>query len=338
MKISLVEYGAGNLPSVEAALDRQGIQTERASTPEAIRAAERLILPGVGHFGQLMRTLHARDLVAPIGEVIARGTPFLGICLGLQALFAGSAEAPDAPGLAIFPGQIAALPATDKLPHMGWNQLRRVRDSVLLAGVPGDSYFYFAHSYAALDAGDVATALCDRGESFVAIVERHNVFAVQFHPEKSGATGARVLANFGRFCQPKGPCMTLARRIIPCLDTDGQRVVKGVHFVNLRDAGDPADLAARYNREGADELVVLDIAASRDHRPTFLETIRRVAEQLAIPLTAGGGVATVDEGRAILRSGADKLTVNTAATAQAWITHRLGRRIWLPSRGAGHRR
>jgi imidazole glycerol-phosphate synthase subunit HisF len=107
--------------------------------------------------------------------------------------------------------------------------------------------------------------------------------------------------------------MTLARRIIPCLDTDGQRVVKGVNFVNLRDAGDPAALAARYNEEGADELVVLDIAASRDHRPTFLETIRRVAAELAIPLTAGGGVATVDEGRAILRAGADKLTVNTAA-------------------------
>jgi cyclase len=107
--------------------------------------------------------------------------------------------------------------------------------------------------------------------------------------------------------------MSLAQRIIPCLDTDGQRVVKGVNFVNLRDAGDPAALAARYNIEGADELVVLDIAASRDHRPTFLETIRRVAAELAIPLTAGGGVNTLDDGRAILRAGADKLTVNTAA-------------------------
>jgi glutamine amidotransferase len=204
VKIALVEYGAGNLPSVEAALARQGIDAERASTPEAVRAAERLILPGVGHFGQLMRTLHARNLVAPIGEVIARGTPFLGICLGLQALFAGSAEAADEPGLGIFPGQIAALPATDKLPHMGWNQLRRVRDSVLLQGVPNNSYFYFAHSYAALDAGDFATALCDRGEPFVAVVERRNIFAVQFHPEKSGATGAQVLANFVAFPAPAG--------------------------------------------------------------------------------------------------------------------------------------
>src|SRR5215468_1744914 len=107
--------------------------------------------------------------------------------------------------------------------------------------------------------------------------------------------------------------MSVARRIIACLDTDGARVVKGVNFVGLREAGDPVELAARYNSEGADELIVLDIAASRDRQPTFLETIRRVAAELAIPLTAGGGVANVDEGRAILRSGADKLTVNTAA-------------------------
>ncbi len=107
--------------------------------------------------------------------------------------------------------------------------------------------------------------------------------------------------------------MSLAHRIIPCLDTDGERVVKGVNFVGLRDAGDPVALAARYNREGADELVVLDIAASRDRRPTFLETIRRVAAELAIPLTAGGGIRTLEDGRAVVRAGADKVTVNTAA-------------------------
>src|SRR5258708_25789681 len=107
--------------------------------------------------------------------------------------------------------------------------------------------------------------------------------------------------------------MTLARRIIPCLDTDGARVVKGVNFVGLRDAGDPAELAARYNAEGADELIVLDIAASRDRRPTFLETIRRVAAELAIPLTAGGGIRTLEDARAVVRARADKITVNTAA-------------------------
>ena len=107
--------------------------------------------------------------------------------------------------------------------------------------------------------------------------------------------------------------MSLAHRIIPCLDTDGSRVVKGVNFVGLRDAGDPAELAARYNSQGADELVVLDIAAARDRRPTFLETIRRVAAELAIPLTAGGGIRSLEDARAVIRAGADKVTVNTAA-------------------------
>ena len=110
--------------------------------------------------------------------------------------------------------------------------------------------------------------------------------------------------------------MSLASRIIPCLDTDGARVVKGVNFVGLRDAGDPVALAARYNAEGADELVVLDIAASRDRRPTFLETIRRVAGELAIPLTAGGGIRSLDDARAVVRAGADKVTINTAAVAR----------------------
>jgi imidazole glycerol-phosphate synthase subunit HisF len=110
--------------------------------------------------------------------------------------------------------------------------------------------------------------------------------------------------------------MSLARRIIPCLDVDGDRVMKGVNFVRLRDAGDPAKLAARYNAEGADELVVLDIAASRDQRPTFLETIRRVAAELAIPLTAGGGIRSAEDARSVLRAGADKITVNTAAVAR----------------------
>jgi len=119
--------------------------------------------------------------------------------------------------------------------------------------------------------------------------------------------------------------MSLASRIIPCLDTDGERVVKGVNFVGLRDAGDPVTLAARYNAEGADELVVLDIAASRDRRPTFLETIRRVAAQLAIPLTAGGGIRALEDARAVVRAGADKVTVNTAAVARPALISELSR-------------
>ncbi len=119
--------------------------------------------------------------------------------------------------------------------------------------------------------------------------------------------------------------MTLAHRNIPCLDIDGARVVKGVNFVGLRDAGDPVVLAARYNAEGADELVVLDIAAARDRRPTFLDTIRRVADELSIPLTAGGGIRTLDDARAVVRAGADKITVNTAAVTNPALIGELSR-------------
>jgi len=119
--------------------------------------------------------------------------------------------------------------------------------------------------------------------------------------------------------------VSLARRIIPCLDVDGDRVVKGVNFVGLQDVGDPAALAGRYNAEGADELVVLDIAASRDRRPTFLETIRRVAAELAIPLTAGGGIRSLEDGRAVVGAGADKITVNTAAVERPELISELSR-------------
>jgi imidazole glycerol phosphate synthase glutamine amidotransferase subunit len=196
IKISLIEYDAGNLPSVERALARQGVETERAATPQSIAAARVLILPGVGHFGQLMRTLGKRGLLAPVRQAICDGVPLLGICLGLQALFASSAEAPQDRGLDILPGSVSALPVTAKLPHMGWNQLRKLRPSALLEGIPANAYFYFAHSYAALDAGEAAVAMCQHGVPFVAALERRNLFAVQFHPEKSGDAGARVLSNF----------------------------------------------------------------------------------------------------------------------------------------------
>ncbi len=196
MKISLVEYDAGNLPSVERALARQGVETERAATPESIAAARVLILPGVGHFGQLMRTLASRGLLAPIRQAICGGVPLLGICLGLQALFASSAEAPEDRGLDILPGTVTALPVTAKLPHMGWNRVRQIRPSALFEGISANAYFYFAHSYCARDAGESAIAMCEHGVPFVAALERENLFAVQFHPEKSGDAGARVLANF----------------------------------------------------------------------------------------------------------------------------------------------
>jgi imidazole glycerol-phosphate synthase subunit HisH len=198
MNVALVEYGAGNLPSVERALKLLGVDSRRASTPEELEGCDALILPGVGHFGALMRSLGERSLVMPLRAAVARGTPLLGICLGLQAMFATSDEAPGEQGLALFPQKVSALPATGRLPHMGWNQLRRARPSKLLEGIPDDTYFYFAHSYAALDAGDAGVAYCDHCTPFVAAIERGAVFATQFHPEKSGAIGAKILSNFLR--------------------------------------------------------------------------------------------------------------------------------------------
>jgi imidazole glycerol-phosphate synthase subunit HisH len=203
MNIALVEYGAGNLPSVERALARLGVASQRASSPEALASCDTLILPGVGHFGALMRSLGERSLVGPLRDAVARGVPLLGICLGLQAMFATSDEARGDAGLTLFPQNVSALPPTDRLPHMGWNQLRRVRPSKLLEGVPQDAYFYFAHSYAALEAGDAGVAFCDHSASFVAVLERGNVFATQFHPEKSGSVGAQVLSNFVKFAGEK---------------------------------------------------------------------------------------------------------------------------------------
>jgi imidazole glycerol phosphate synthase glutamine amidotransferase subunit len=200
VNVTLVDYGAGNVASVELALRRLGAESQRASSAGCIHNAKALLLPGVGHFGALIRALDDRCLRAPLLDALRRGVPFLGVCLGLQALYDSSEEAPDLRGLQLLPGKIHALPHDVKLPHMGWNQVRATRDSRLLEGLDSAAYFYFAHSYAALPASkDAATvATCSHGSEFVAVLEKNNICAVQFHPEKSGAAGARLLQNFLR--------------------------------------------------------------------------------------------------------------------------------------------
>jgi len=202
MTVTLLDYGAGNVPSVQRALQRLGINSERATTPQQIAAAKILILPGVGHYAALIRALDENSLRAPLLEKINAGTPFLGICLGLQALFSSSDEAPDLPGLNIFPGRVMTLPRTAKLPHMGWNTLQLQKESPLLDGVSSKDFFYFAHSYAATPADGQSNspviATSHHGATFIAVLEDKNICGVQFHPEKSGAPGARLLANFLR--------------------------------------------------------------------------------------------------------------------------------------------
>jgi imidazole glycerol phosphate synthase glutamine amidotransferase subunit len=198
VKFTLIDYGAGNLPSVERALHRLGAESDRAITPEAIRSAAALILPGVGHYAAFVAALDKRNLREPILESIQRGVPFLGICLGLQALYDSSEEAPELDGLHLLQGVVRSLPHKVKLPHMGWNTLRRTNSSVLLNGIADEAYFYFAHSFAVSTADPSIVACCSHGQEFAAVVEKKNIFAVQFHPEKSGQAGARVLQNFLR--------------------------------------------------------------------------------------------------------------------------------------------
>jgi imidazole glycerol phosphate synthase glutamine amidotransferase subunit len=196
MKITLIDYGAGNVTSVERALQRVGAASQRSDSPYGIANAEALLLPGVGHYAALIRALDERDLRAPLLDAIQRGVPFLGVCLGLQALYETSDEAPELRGLRLLPGSVHSLPPTVKLPHMGWNQLKLTGRSRLLEGISPDAYFYFAHSFAATNGNGEALALCNHGAEFAAVIEKQNIFAVQFHPEKSGNAGARLLRNF----------------------------------------------------------------------------------------------------------------------------------------------
>lgn len=198
MSIALIDYGAGNVPSVERALHRIGAQTHRVKQPSELSAATAVLLPGVGHYSAIIRALDERSLRAPLLLALQHGLPFLGICLGLQALYARSEEAPALQGLGVFDTTIESLPQTVKLPHMGWNRLRFLRASPLLEGLNESDYFYFAHTFAALDSSDVVIATCDHGAQFTAILESGRTFATQFHPEKSGAAGERLLRNFLR--------------------------------------------------------------------------------------------------------------------------------------------
>ena len=190
--IAIVDYRAGNIASVKKALDRLGSESVITADPGVIAQAERIVLPGVGHFAA---TKALDPLRLTITRVIREGKPFLGICVGLQWMFAGSTEAPGASGFGLFPGEVSKFPPDVKSPHVGWNQISVRNGSRLLAGIPSEAFVYFTHSYRA-PVGEGTVAECEYGGAFAAAVERGNVFGVQFHPEKSGDTGLAILRNF----------------------------------------------------------------------------------------------------------------------------------------------
>ena len=193
--IAILDYGAGNLRSVENTLGEIGAGYTLVRDAAGLRRATKIILPGVGHFGQMLRALDAMDVRATLKDRIAAGVPFLGICLGLQALFERSEEAPEIEGLALFDGVVKRFPADARVPHMGWNDLAAVKESRLLNGLGPRPFVYFAHSYyAPVIAATAAT--CTYALAYTAALEWENIFGVQFHPEKSGPLGLRIVRNF----------------------------------------------------------------------------------------------------------------------------------------------
>ena len=197
--IALIDYDAGNIKSVEKALQLLGEEVVLTRDRDKLLAADRVILPGVGSFGDAMENLNRFGLVPVIHEITDRGTPFLGICLGLQLLFERSEESPGIPGLGILKGEILRIPEKEglKIPHMGWNSLELQNNGRLFRGIEGQPYVYFVHSYY-LEASDegIVRAAAEYGTRIHASVEQGNVFACQFHPEKSSDVGKKKKKNF----------------------------------------------------------------------------------------------------------------------------------------------
>ncbi len=197
--IALIDYDAGNTRSVEKALNYLGEESLLTRDREALLRADKVILPGVGNFGEAMETLNRYGLISVIHEIVEKKTPFLGICLGLQLLFEESQEAPGIPGLGILKGKILKIPAGEglKIPHMGWNSLELKNQGRLFAGIPEGAYVYFVHSYyLRAQEREIVKASARYGVEIDASVEKDNVFACQFHPEKSSGIGLAILKNF----------------------------------------------------------------------------------------------------------------------------------------------
>jgi glutamine amidotransferase/cyclase len=347
--IALLDYGAGNVRSLRNAIAHLGFDLTDVRRPEDILSAERLVFPGVGAFGAAMERLHQLNYAEPLREYLAAGRPFLGICIGLQSLFEGSEESPGVAGLGLIPGVVRRFPAGAlSVPHMGWNGLRQTRGTALLEGMEGEK-FYFVHSYCARpDAGnaDWVIAETDYGLPFASAVQRGDVMALQFHPEKSGPAGLEVLRRFlagetaplpASDMRAAEPETRLAKRVIACLDVRsndrGDLVVTKGDQYDVREAGEvrnlgkPVDLARRYYEEGADEVTFLNITAFRDFPladQPMLEVLRRTSEQVFVPLTIGGGIraftdadgrsySALDVAGEYFRSGADKVSIGSDA-------------------------
>ncbi|GAB6191668.1 imidazole glycerol phosphate synthase subunit HisF [Desulfocastanea catecholica] len=351
MVVTLLDYGAGNVRSVRNALRELGHTVQNVKTAADILTAEKLIFPGVGSFGLVMHRLQESGYIEPLQRRIKENKPFLGICVALQALFEGSEESPGVPGLGIIAGQVIRFPETKlSVPQIGWNGIRLQKESRLFYGYENEK-LYFVHSYHApvTDATrDWALTLTDYGYAFVSAVEKGNVCALQFHPEKSGKAGLRILNNFLTSTQDERTIVSdkdrngekethIAKRIIACLDVRSNDagdlvVTKGDQYDvrsegEVRNLGKPVELAKRYYEEGADEITFLNITGFRDfpmQDQPMIEVLEKTSENVFVPLTIGGGIreftdsngksyTSLDVASAYFRSGADKISIGSDA-------------------------
>lgn len=353
-EVALLDYGAGNVRSLRNALKKLGCRVVDIESPAELARAERVVFPGVGSFGAAVDTLRKKGYMEPLRDHVLEGKPFLGICIGLQVLFEGSEESSGVEGLGIVPGVVGKFDATRGLPvpHIGWSGLEALQPSKLFNGV-GGKRVYFVHSYRAEPVEGNKDWILSQSEyagDFISAIQKGEVYATQFHPEKSGPTGLRILENFlDQDVQVEMPHvsktdLTLAKRVIACLDVrtndSGDLVVTKGDQYDVREKGDgnevrnlgkPVELAERYFLEGADEVAFLNITGFRDFPLSdvpMLEVMKEASKNVFVPMTVGGGIRdfTDSEGRyysslevaaEYFRSGADKVSIGSDAVYAA---------------------
>lgn len=320
--VLVASLGRGNVASMLAALRRAGADARASSDPADLESAPYAVLPGVGSFGAVAERLRTSGVGRAFAARVNAGLPTLAVCLGMQLMARSSRESPGARGLGILPAECTRFGDGLSVPQFGWNRVRGGGP-----GVAGLNWAYFANSYK-LDACPPGwtAAWSDYGGPFVASLERGRVLFCQFHPELSGQAGLRLLRRWLGLDAPElSAAPGLAPRIIPCLDVAAGRVVKGTRFMDLRDQGDPAELAAAYERQGADELVVLNIQAGTAGTPPDTDTVARVRAAIGLPLCVGGGVRSLADAERVLAAGADKIAINSRAYRDPGLVEALAR-------------
>ena len=349
-RVAIVDTGVANVASVLSAFRQLDVSANVVVDRAEIAEASYIVLPGVGEFEAGIERIRDLGLESTLKDAFDRDIPILAICLGMQLLCSGSEEAPGVRGLGIIDGICRRLPDNVRVPHLGWNLVEpaeptgqtstgQTSTGVTSTGVTSLGYAAFANSYVLTEAPDGWRPSYTRhGTRFVSAIEKGRLLACQFHPELSGSygidlisrwlDGTPALATNGvhdhlRSDQPESTANGAVHRIIACLDVRDGRVVKGIQFRNLRDTGDPGDLAAEYELQGADEIVMLDIAAAPSGLETRVDTVRRIRTRINIPLTVGGGVRTAKDARRLLEAGADRISVNTAAVDDSGLLTRL---------------